>query len=228
MNRSIPVFFFLILFLFACEEGEILPGVSVEDCDGAVSLVRATPARLYIGVEHTLILNAPDGNIDDLEVSINDNSAANATLAGGDGAPWTIQPATPGELQLDVTDADGKQVGTTTFNVRRIPDPVARVSNSSGGSMSNGEFRAQGGVGAFLDNFEFDARCDITGFELVYVAARQDPIPVINVGARYTSNAMNLIQRAKPGDLYYFTNVRARCPGDVASREINSMVFNIR
>jgi hypothetical protein len=33
---------------------------------------------------------------------------------------------------------------------------------------------------------------------------------------------------AKPGDAYYFNNVRARCPGDVAGRKINSLVFQIK
>jgi hypothetical protein len=94
--------------------------------------------------------------------------------------------------------------------------------------MGNGEFKAQGGVGAFLDNFDFDARCQITGFNLVYVAKRQDPVQSTNGGARYTSKSSRLVSQAKPGDIYYFDNVRAKCPGDAATRKINTMVFTIR
>lgn len=94
--------------------------------------------------------------------------------------------------------------------------------------MGNGEFKAQGGVGAFLDNFDFDANCAIQGYNLVYVAKRQDPVEVINGGARYNDKSKRLVQRAKPGDIYYFDNVKAKCPGDIAGRTINSMVFNIK
>ena len=78
--------------------------------------------------------------------------------------------------------------------------------------MGSGEFKAQGGVGAYLDDFDFDARCAISGYELVYVARRQDAVPVTNAGARYNATAKRLVGRAKPGDIYYFNNVRAKCP----------------
>ena len=94
--------------------------------------------------------------------------------------------------------------------------------------MGNGEFKAQGGVLAILDGFDFDARCNIQGFNLTYVAKRQDPVPVVNKGPRFSAQAKRLVGRAKPGDIYYFDNVRARCPGDKAGRKINAMVFTIK
>jgi hypothetical protein len=94
--------------------------------------------------------------------------------------------------------------------------------------MGNGEFKAQQGVGAFLDNFDFDARCEIQGYNLVYVPKRQDPVESVNPGARYNAKSRRLVNQAKPGDIYYFENVKARCPGDRAGRNINSMVFKIK
>lgn len=94
--------------------------------------------------------------------------------------------------------------------------------------MGNGEFKAQGGVLAILEGFDFDARCNIQGFNLTYVAKRQDPVPVINQGPVYSDQAKRLVSQAKPGDIYYFDNVRARCPGDKAGRQINAMVFSIK
>jgi hypothetical protein len=41
--------------------------------------------------------------------------------------------------------------------------------------MSAGEFKGQGGIAALLDDFEYDARREIIGFELVYIARRSDP-----------------------------------------------------
>ena len=49
-----------------------------------------------------------------------------------------------------------------------------------------------------------------------------------NAGARYNAKSKELINKAKPGDIYYYDNVKAKCPGDPAGRKINSMVFKIK
>lgn len=179
---------------------------------------------LYIGVENPISVAAAGVSSNDLRVS---GSGSGIQMSRTGEGKYNATVSTPGTANITVSGG-GLQASSFEFRVKRIPDPVARLSNSSGGDMPNGEFRAQGGVGAFLDNFDFDARCVVSGFELIYVARRQDPIPVTNAGARYTSEAQALIARAKPGDIYYFDNVRAKCPGDQSTRKINTMVFNIR
>ena len=71
-------------------------------------------------------------------------------------------------------------------------------------------------------------KCQIQGFIITRQAKRADPIDVNNRGPRYSPEARNLVNRAKPGDVYYFDNVKATCPGDPAGRKINSMVFKIQ
>jgi hypothetical protein len=131
-------------------------------------------------------------------------------------------------VSAKMPDGSTQRIGEKDFRVKRIPDPVARLSKKAGGTMGNGEFKAQGGVGAFLDNFDFDAKCSIQGYNLVYVAKRQDPVEAVNRGGRYTDKSKRLVMKAKPGDIYYFDNVKARCPGDKVGRPINSMVFKIK
>ena len=72
------------------------------------------------------------------------------------------------------------------------------------------------------------AKCAIQGYNLTYVAKRQDPVESVNPGPRYNGKSKRLVNRAKPGDIYYFDNVKAKCPGDAAGRKINSMVFKIK
>ena len=56
--------------------------------------------------------------------------------------------------------------------------------------MGNGEFKAQGGVGAILENFDFDAKCQVQGFNCYYVKQKeQDPVDVTNRGARYNDKS---------------------------------------
>ena len=113
------------------------------------------------------------------------------------------------------------------FRTKRIPDPVAKLSSSQGGSMSSGEFKAQRGLFAVLENFDFDAKCEIIGYQLVRVPRRQDPQPATNRGGPYGAEAKSIVDQAKAGDTYYFEDVKAKCPGDASGRTINQLVFKI-
>lgn len=177
----------------------------------------------YIGVDNPIAVSAAGVSSNDVKVSI---SGSGGKLKKTGKSNYMVTVTKPGECKINVSG--GPKPYSKTFRVKRIPDPVARLSKSSGGSMGNGEFKAQGGVGAFLDNFDFDAVCKIQGFNLVHVAKRQDPVESVNSGARYNAKSKRLVNRAKPGDIYYFDNVKARCPGDAAGRTINSMVFKIK
>jgi len=177
----------------------------------------------YIGVDNPVSVSAAGISSNDLSVSI---SGGGGKIRKTGSANYMVTVSQPGDCRVNVSG--GGLRDSKPFRVKRIPDPVARLSKSSGGAMGNGEFKAQGGVGAFLDNFDFDATCTIQGFNLVYVAARQDPVEVVNAGARYNSQARRLVNKAKPGDIFYFDDVKARCPGDNVGRPINSMVFKIK
>ncbi len=176
----------------------------------------------YIGVDNPITISASGVSSND----VNATSTGPITISGR-GSNRTVTASTPGQASIRVT-ANGTTLGSFPFRVKRIPNPEARLSGKNGGGMGTGEFRAQGGVGAFLDNFDFEATCQVSGFNLVYVPKRQDAIESINGGARYNAQSRRLVDQAKPGDIYYFENVRAKCPGDQASRRINSMVFKIQ
>jgi gliding motility-associated protein GldM len=176
----------------------------------------------YIGVDNPIAISASGVSSNDVRVSV-----SGPITISGSGSNRTINASAPGAAKVSVS-ANGVSLGSFDFRVKRIPNPEARLSGKNGGGMGSGEFKAQGGVGAFLDDFDFDATCQVAGFELVYVPKRQDAIPVQNAGARYTDAARRIVNQAKPGDIYYFENVRAKCPGDNATRKINSMVFTIQ
>lgn len=176
----------------------------------------------YIGVENPVTVSAAGVSSNDMKVN-----ATGVSLKPAGKGKYIATASRPGEAKITVSGG-GLQATKFDFRVKRIPDPQARLSKSTGGGMGNGEFKAQGGVGAFLDNFDFDATCRIQGYNLTYVAKRQDPVESVNGGARYNAKSKRLVDRAKPGDIYYFDNVKAKCPGDPAGRKINSMVFKIQ
>ena len=144
----------------------------------------------------------------------------------------TVQPTGTEAPEAAPAPQDNPGDAPGSSNNEPDPDPyegdvLAKLGGSLGGQMSNGEFRAQGGLGAHPVN-DIEADCDVTGFELVYVGRRDDPVPSANAGARFNDRSRSLIEQAQPGDIYYFTNVRVRCDGNTSSRAVNTLVFSIR
>lgn len=177
----------------------------------------------YIGVDNPFEVSVAGASSNQVNVSC---AGGGCNVKGGSGK-FTATVTTPGDVKVNVT-APGLQ---KTFNIRakRIPDPVATLGGTNkGGKIGNGTFKAQRGLIAVLESFDFDARCDIQGFEFVRVPQRQDPIVKPNSGGTYNSDIQRLVSQAKPGDIYYFNDVKARCPGDKAGRKINSLVFQIK
>lgn len=95
-------------------------------------------------------------------------------------------------------------------------------------TMGNGEFKAPNGLSAVLENFDFDAGCEVVSYEVTYLAKREDPYTRYNAGARFSSDVRDMVARAKPGDVYFFDEVKVKCPGDVTPRNLGSLVFRIR
>jgi gliding motility-associated protein GldM len=178
----------------------------------------------YIGVDNPISVSAAGISSNELKVSVSGGGGSITKVGSANFMVRVDQPTD--DCRINVSG--GGLSDSKVFRVKRIPDPTARLGNKEDGSMGNGEFKAQSGLIAWLDNFDFDAKCDIQGFKLVRVPKRQDPIEVLNSGGRYSSDASRIANQAKPGDTYYFFDVKARCPGDKAGRKINSLVFNIK
>ncbi|MEL6273613.1 MAG: GldM family protein [Bacteroidota bacterium] len=176
----------------------------------------------YIGVDNPISISASGVSSNAVRI----NKTGPITISGS-GASRMVRASAPGDATIRVS-ADGQSLGSFPFRVKRIPDPQARLGSSTGGNMGTGEFKAQRGIRAVLDGFDFDARCNIAGFELVYVPKREDAVLSNNPGPVYNNKSKNLVNRARPGDSFYFNNVRAKCPGDQATRKINTMVFTIK
>ncbi|MBK8965533.1 MAG: hypothetical protein IPM36_02405 [Lewinellaceae bacterium] len=177
----------------------------------------------YIGVDNPITVSAAGVSSNDLRVS-----ASGVTLSKDGSSHYNVRATTPGEATITLSGG-GLPPTTFKYKVKRIPDPVALLgAQKFDSSIPNGTFKAQGGVAAVLENFDFDAKCDVIGYTVAYQKKRADVVEKPNSGARYSGDVQELIQRASPGDVYYFLDVRAKCPGDIASRRLGDLVFKIR
>lgn len=179
----------------------------------------------YIGVDNPVSVSAAGVSSNQLNVTGNGGGISLTPTGNG---KYNVKVTQPGEATITVSGG-GLQPTNFAFRVKRIPDPVAKLTNKQkGGSIPNGVFKAQAGLLAELENFDFDARCEIQGFNIVRVPRREDPQIAVNPGGRYRPEALSIVNQARPGDRFFFENVKAKCPGDAAGRDINDMVFNIQ
>ena len=181
----------------------------------------------YIGVDNPVAVSAAGVPSNQVQVSM--SGAGGASISRNPDGTFNVKASSPtklGEFAYVNVSAPGLSE-KREFRVKRIPNPVAKLSSSMGGVMSSGEFKAQKGLFAVLENFDFDAKCEILGYQLVRVPRRQDPQMEANKGGQYNAGPKGLVDQAKAGDTYYFENVKAKCPGDASGRDINQLVFKI-
>jgi gliding motility-associated protein GldM len=178
----------------------------------------------YIGVDNPLSVSAAGVSSNDLRVSIS-GGGGKIRKVGSNNFVVNVSSVTQ---DCKITVSGGGLTATKDFRVKMIPDPIARLGNLNDGGVQNGTFKAQAGIIAWLDNFDFEARCNIVGFDMVYQPKNQDVITNANAGATFDDKSKRMVSQAKAGDTYYFRNIRAKCPGDKITRKINSLVFTIR
>ncbi|MFZ4425935.1 MAG: gliding motility protein GldM [Saprospiraceae bacterium] len=179
----------------------------------------------YIGVDNPISVVAAGVSTNTLRVT---GSGGGISLVPDGAGKYTVKAGSVTNEATIGVSGEGLPLSSFKFRVKRIPDPVAKLGTSTGGDIGNGEFKAQAGLVPILENFDFDARCTIQGFNLIYSAPRQDPVEISNPGAVFNAESRAAINKAKPGDRYFFDNVRAKCPGDDVGRKINSLAFKIR
>ncbi len=182
---------------------------------------------LYIGVDNPISISVPGFAPDKVKGSITQGSLR----AGGKKGSYVAKVTRPGDANILVSvitpDGKSKQMGKAPFRVKRVPDPTAKVGGQSGGNIKTAKFKAQRGIIADLENFDFDIRFRIVSYELIYRAPRQDLITAQGKGQSFDQRALNLIKRAKPGDSFVFNSIRAKGP-DGTTRKLPAISFELK
>ena len=176
----------------------------------------------YMGVDNPITVSAAGSNSANVRVNI----TGSARKKSGSGSKFVVEGTGQGDATVTVTEGS-KTLGSFPFRVKRIPDPVAKVGGSRGGNIASNVFKAQKGLYAELENFDFEARCNITGYELVYAPQGRDVVPSVNRGGNFTEQTLKLVRLVKPGDRVFINNIKARCPGDNGPRPLGTMAFKI-
>lgn len=182
----------------------------------------------YIGVPNPITITAAGYSIEDVSVSIDD--AEVTKTANG---KYDVMVKKPGKVIANImakSQTGMTKVGSMEIRVKHIPDPVARVAGKSGGMLRAAVFRAQAGIPAALDNFDFDARFRVISYDFSYMPKRgeyQGPFTVNS--ARFDANQqVSSYQKtqARPGDKIFIENIKAKGP-DGRTRILNNIVLTL-
>lgn len=201
---------------------------SYEVGERSVSVAATKMNVFYVGVDNPIEVSA--AGVPSSQVKVSMGGAGGGTIKKNGDGTFTVKVSKPtkkGEFAKVNISAPGLS-DSRDFRVKRIPTPVAKISNSRGGGMKTGEFKAQSSVRADLENFDFDVRCNISGYRVVRVPKRADVQVAVNPGGKFNGETRSLVGKAKPGDRFFFENIKCKCPGDVGPRDLGTMSFTIK
>jgi len=182
----------------------------------------------YIGVDNPVEVSV--AGVPSNQVKVSMGGAGGGTIKKNGDGTYKVNVTRPtkaneyADVKLNAPGFDASK----QFRVKRIPDPVAKLGKSRGGAMSSGEFKAQLGLLPILENFDFEARCNIVGFNLVRAPKRADPEFQTNRGGKYSGETTRLVRKATAGDRFFYENVKCKCPGDAAPRDLGTLSFAIK
>jgi biopolymer transport protein ExbD len=240
-NSNLLIFFLLAsnFFLISKDFTGVLPDISssfqfhsnskealqINGKELAVSIAADKMNVLYVGVDNPISINTFGKKLNQFTLTSENEQVKIEPTEDG---KYNIKVSKTGEITLLVTHLKSKKTQKKTFRVKRMPNPTVLLAKNKGGLINSGQFKGPAGMAAWLDNFDFDARCLVQSYTLYYTPKGQSSIKIEHRGGRFSGKVRSALQQAKPTDLYSFVDVKVRCPGDKTSRSVNSLAFLIR
>ena len=225
-------FLFLVLFLLAsCAKKQLLAQTEAPASSHSNLYVSPSAAAtadkmnvFYIGVDNALSASIAGVASTDIVVSIDQG-----TITKDFGSHYIVRVTKPGQVKVTVSSSnpDKKYSQTFSFRVKRIPDPVPVLGSKDKHEFTPDEFHHFLGLMLWLDDFDFEARCENLGFTVTRISKDGTRQSIPNEGIRFTEATLVLIKQAQGGDVFIFSDIKAHCPGDEESRRLASVAFFI-
>ena len=184
---------------------------------------------LYAGINNPISIAVPGVPQNSISATM-----TNGTLTkSGDG--WVAHPTKVGaECVISVTaEMDGQRtnVGSTTFRVRKLPDPSPFITYKDangqpnrfkGGKFSKALLMDAKGLDAAIDDDMLNIDYKVVSFETVFIDAMGNGIPEVSNGAQFSERQKNRMRGLQRGKIFLIRNVKATGP-DGITRTISSM-----
>ena len=185
---------------------------------------------LYAGIENPVGISVPGVAMTDISATMTNGSL------NRQGDHWVAKPATVGQDAVITVTAtmDGRpvNVATTTFRVRKLPDPTPFIAfkdaNGATDHYRGGRpfakallMQAQG-LQAAIDDGLLDTPFNVLGFETVFFDSSGNAMPEVSDGANFSARQKQQFQRLSRGKRFYISRIRAVGP-DGITRDLSPM-----
>ncbi len=178
---------------------------------------------LYAGIDNPMSISVPGVPMNGVSATMTNGSLTRK----GDG--WIARPAKVGEnATITVTaNIDGRPqtVATSTFRVRKLPDPVAFISFTGqngardrykgGKPFSKSLLTTAPGIEAAIDDDMLNIDFQVLGFETVFFDQMGNAIPEVSQGASFSQRQRDQFKRLSRGKRFYISRIRAKGPDGI-------------
>ena len=117
-------------------------------------------------------------------------------------------------VKVSAKDDKGKilNLGTQEFNVKKVPDPIVRIGNITGGKVEKESLLAYNRVVAFMNGFDFkDFNYTIDSYTVSTVRNGKF-IDENNKGGEFSDKVREIINNAQPGQRIQFQDIMVKSP----------------
>lgn len=119
-------------------------------------------------------------------------------------------------------------MGSTTFRVKRVPDPRATIgANIRGGKRSKNELKANPFIRAAMgDDFAYDLKWTINSYQVIFISKGYEDNPLTCTGATFSDAVKQKISKSGSGTTIIFTGIKASC--EAGQRTLDEITVRIK
>ena len=161
---------------------------------------------LYAGFDNPITVSASGVGADKFQLSM-----TGGTLTSRGEGKYIARPAAVGQPVTFTVSSSGKQLGTFTFRVRKLPDPTAYIpmghDRFKGGKLSKSAALAASSIGAAIDDGLLDIPFSVQSFEAVFFDRLGNARPERSNGAHFSEAQRELMRQMRRGQRFYIRGV---------------------
>lgn len=176
---------------------------------------------LFLGVDNPVTIASSGCDPSELRPSID-----NGVLIVGKKGQYIVRPAKTGAANVTVV-YKGKIIQESSFRVKMVPDPVAKVAGISGFGVVDKQYLLKwSGVEAVIENFDFDLRFTVKSFK-VSANIGGNTHELVSKSKKFTQEQYDLIKKVEVGQKIYIEEIKAIGP-DGSIRQLGSIALTIK
>lgn len=183
---------------------------------------------LYAGIDNPISISVPGVPMSGVDASMTNGSLTRS------GDTWVARPSqVGGEAVISVyasIDGSRQQVGSMTFRIRKLPDPLPYIPirDAQGNSIeykgspkriSKGQLMEVESLGAAIDDNILNVSYSVVSFATTFFDSMGNAIPEVSDGKHFSARQKEQFKRLKPGARFFISNVKAKGP-DGITRDI--------